>query len=89
MFALRQIIENPGDFMPVPAEARHRRTEVIFLIHDSAPQESAKPTLASLAGSWEGPLEREPQGEPEERLEFDGDKRGNFALTVQSKPDLE
>lgn len=71
MFALKQIIENPGDFIPVPAEARHRRTEVIFLIHDPPQQESPQQTLASLAGSWEGELEREPQGEPEERLEFD------------------
>jgi hypothetical protein len=74
MFALKQIIDDPGDFIPVPPEAKHRRTEVIFLVQDvpnQRSQETSKQVLASLAGSWEGTLEREPQGEPEERLQLD------------------
>lgn len=74
MFALRQIIEDPGDFISVPPEVKHRRTEVIFLVadqNDLSPQRSDQQILASLAGSWVGELEREPQGEAEERLELD------------------
>lgn len=74
MFALRQIIEDPGDFIPVPTEVKHRRTEVIFLVVESPssePQSSAQASLASLAGSWEGELVREPQQDYEERLGLD------------------
>ncbi|MEI6415617.1 MAG: hypothetical protein WCP34_15345 [Pseudomonadota bacterium] len=34
MFAIRQIIEDPQDFIPIPPELRHRRTEVIFIAVD-------------------------------------------------------
>jgi len=34
MFALRQIIEDPQDFIAVPPELRHRKTEVIFIAID-------------------------------------------------------
>lgn len=34
MFAIRQVIENPQDVIPVPPELRHRRTEVIFIALD-------------------------------------------------------
>ena len=37
MFAIRQMIDDPQDFIPVPAELRHRPTEAIFIALDSAP----------------------------------------------------
>lgn len=73
MIALKQIIDDPGEFMPVPPEVRHRRTEVIFLVLDTPSDEahaSKHEQLAALAGSWEGELIREPQGEFEERLDL-------------------
>ena len=47
MFALKQIIDDPGDFIPVPPEAKHRRTEVIFLVMntDSKPESFANPAV--------------------------------------------
>ena len=39
MFAIRQIIEDPQDSIPVPSELRHRRTEVIFIPLDQEPQQ--------------------------------------------------
>lgn len=65
MFAIRQIIEDSQDSIPIPPELRHRRRiEVIFI--GIEPEEkglsstASKPTLASLAGCWEGEwLERE------------------------------
>ncbi|PIQ23650.1 hypothetical protein COW36_07845 [bacterium (Candidatus Blackallbacteria) CG17_big_fil_post_rev_8_21_14_2_50_48_46] len=71
MFALRQIVEDPGDFIPVPPEVKHKRTEVIFLLVDQPSISEEKLSLASLAGSWSGSLEREPQGEYEQRLELE------------------
>jgi hypothetical protein len=38
MFAIRQIFEDPQDFIPIPAELRHRRTEVIFIALDQQPE---------------------------------------------------
>ncbi len=38
MVAIRQIIEDPQDFIPVPAEFRHRLTEVIFTALDQQPE---------------------------------------------------
>jgi hypothetical protein len=35
MFAIRQIIENPQEAIPVPPEMRHRPTEVIFIALDA------------------------------------------------------
>lgn len=67
MFAFRQILDEPGDFIAVPPAFKHRRTEVIFLMSDPATEpgaQTAQQTLASLAGSWEGedlePLEEKP-----------------------------
>lgn len=76
MFAIRQIIEDPQDVIPIPPELRHRRTEVIFIAIDQEPEAPTlaqqKPTLASLAGCWEGdPLERTAQGDYEIRREFE------------------
>lgn len=34
MFAIRQIIEDPQEVIPIPPELRHRRTEVIFIALD-------------------------------------------------------
>jgi hypothetical protein len=75
MFAIRQIIEDPQDVIPIPPELRHRLIEVIFIAIDQEPERPAlsyqNPTLASLAGCWEGEqLEREPQGDYENRREF-------------------
>ncbi len=66
MYAIRHIIDDPQEMTPVPAEFRHRRTEVIFIAMEQEASEpvpmTSKPTLASLAGCWEGePLERGPQ----------------------------
>lgn len=75
MYAIRQIIDDPQDVIPVPPELRHRRTEVIFIAIEQEPETVAaqpKPILASLAGCWEGePLERETQGDFEIRREFE------------------
>ena len=76
MLAIRQIIEDPQDVIPIPPEFRHRRTEVIFMALDSLPEQPApagkKHTLMSLAGCWEGEtLERAPQGDYEIRREFE------------------
>lgn len=74
MFALRQIVDDPGDFIPVPAEVKHKRTEVIFLVVEPAQTsqtDSEQISLAALAGSWSGVLERAPQGEYEQRLDFE------------------
>ena len=76
MLAIRQIIEDPHDVIPIPPEFRHRRTEVIFMALDSLPEQPApvgkKHTLMSLAGCWEGEtLERAPQGDYETRREFE------------------
>jgi len=53
MFSIRQIIEDPQEMIPVPAELRHRRTEVIFIdMEQDAPEQAktkVKPTLTSLA----------------------------------------
>ena len=74
MFALRQIVDDPGDFIPVPPEFRHKRTEIIFLVADqpsSEPKATEEMSLAALAGSWSGTLERSDQGEYEQLLEFE------------------
>ncbi len=34
MFAIRQIIDDPQEFVAIPPELRHRRTEVIFIALD-------------------------------------------------------
>lgn len=76
MFAIRQIIEHSQGSIPIPPELLNRRIEVIFI--DIEPEDKAlsftakKPTLASLAGCWEGErLEREPQGDYEIRRGFE------------------
>lgn len=75
MFAIRQIIDDPQDVIPIPPELRHRRTEIIFIAMDEEPETPTvmhqKPTLASFAGCWEGEsLERAPQGDYEIRRGF-------------------
>jgi len=74
MFAIRQIIEDPQDTIAFPPELRHRRTEVIFIAIDQEPDlvtTSQRPSLASLAGCWEGEaMDRAPQGDYEIRRDF-------------------
>jgi hypothetical protein len=55
MFAIRQMIDDPQDFIPVPAELRHRPTEVIFIALDSAPEVA---TVALAGGGQDKPSER-------------------------------
>ena len=45
MFAIRQIIDDPQDAIPIPPELRHRRTEVIFMAMD---EEKAPLTPSSI-----------------------------------------
>ncbi len=45
MFAIRQIIEDPQDAVPIPPELRHRRMEVIFIALDPESGQ-ASPALA-------------------------------------------
>jgi hypothetical protein len=47
MFAIRQIIEDPLEAIPIPQELRHRRMEVIFIALDPEP-EQASPTLSPV-----------------------------------------
>lgn len=47
MFAIRQIINDPQDVIPIPPELRHRRTEVIFIAMDDEDR-NAHPTPSSL-----------------------------------------
>jgi hypothetical protein len=42
MFAIRQIIEDTQEVIPIPYELRHRRVEVIFIALDP---ESEQPSL--------------------------------------------
>jgi hypothetical protein len=70
MFAIRQMIDDPQDFIAVPSELRHRPTEVIFIALDSAPEFATvapdQPSLAALAGRGQGErLECAAHGESE------------------------
>ena len=55
MFAIRQMIDDPQDFIPVPPELRHRPTEVIFIALDSAPEVA---TVALAGGGQDDLLAR-------------------------------
>ena len=76
MIAIRQIHEHLGSTLAVPAEAQNRRTEVIFLVVDAAPESPLPDGDGPDAGADEfcGALkdfpERAPQGEFETRQEF-------------------
>ena len=41
MFAIRQIIEDPQDTIPIPHELRHRRMEVIFIALAPEPEQAS------------------------------------------------
>ncbi|MFM8442580.1 MAG: hypothetical protein ACKN9W_04445 [Methylococcus sp.] len=41
MLAIRRIIDDPEDNIPIPPEFRHRRTEVIFIALDQEPEAPA------------------------------------------------
>ncbi|MDD5503569.1 MAG: hypothetical protein PHH26_08965 [Candidatus Thermoplasmatota archaeon] len=76
MFALRQIIEDPQDFIPVPPELRHRKTEVIFIAIDQ-PGETGQAqgikdgAIAEFFGCLPDFPDREPQGDYETRRALD------------------
>ena len=61
MFAVRQIIEDPADVIAVPAEMRHRRTEVIFIAMDDAPPQPYP--LTTGGGKWSGSEARDQNSE--------------------------
>jgi hypothetical protein len=76
MFALRQVYDDLPETLSVPIDLRHKKTEVIFIALESEESILVKPisgkaTLASLAGSWDGDIAREPQGESEIRQELE------------------
>ena len=62
MFAIRQIIDDPQDVIPIPPELRHRRTEVIFIVMDeeikdhltSSPIDAIEDAIESFRGKGKG-----------------------------------
>jgi hypothetical protein len=44
MLAIRRIIDDPPELIPIPPEFRHRRTEVIFIALDQEPEAAASGT---------------------------------------------
>lgn len=51
MYAVRQIIEDPPEFIPIPPELRHcGRLEVIFIALDQPPEDD-KPRLLLVPGA--------------------------------------
>lgn len=57
MFAIRQIIEDPQDMIPIPPELRHRRTEVIFIAlepEQAIPDTSTMNTIDAFRGKGKG-----------------------------------
>jgi hypothetical protein len=73
MHAIRQIIDDAPETIPVPPEMRHRRVEVIFFPLDEEPQAETDALgwpigfFESTFGSIPDFPEREPQGEYEVR----------------------
>ncbi|HQV23681.1 MAG TPA: hypothetical protein PLJ88_11380 [Agitococcus sp.] len=58
MYALRQVYDNPQDFIPVPETIKNHRIEVIFMVLDddvtefeAKSQASSNPIL-DFAGCW-------------------------------------
>jgi len=54
MFAIRQIIDDPQDVIPVPPELRHRRTEVIFIVIDEETKAHLAPSPIDAIESFRG-----------------------------------
>jgi len=57
MFAIRQIIDDPQETIPVPSEIRHRPTEVIFITLDApsvAVKSPADDPVSRFCGSGRG-----------------------------------
>jgi len=54
MFAIRQIIDDPQDVMPIPPELRHRRTEVIFIAIDEGKQAYLTPSPIDAIEAFRG-----------------------------------
>ena len=53
MLAIRQIIEDPQDVIPIPPEFRHRRTEVIFMALEPE-QGTANPSACDAIDVFRG-----------------------------------
>jgi hypothetical protein len=58
MFAIRQIIENPQDAIPVPPEMRHRPTEVIFIALDGPTAMTGVDEAAQAGQGSDDPIAR-------------------------------
>ena len=54
MFAIRQIIDDPQDVMPIPPELRHRRTEVIFIAIDEGKKAYLAPSPIDAIEAFRG-----------------------------------
>ena len=54
MFAIRQIIDDPQDVIPIPPELHHRRTEVIFIAIDEETKAHLVPLPINAIESFRG-----------------------------------
>ena len=54
MFAIRQIIDDPQDVIPIPPELRHRRTEVIFMAMDEETKTHFAPSPTDAIEAFRG-----------------------------------
>jgi hypothetical protein len=80
MNPIRQIIEDSPESITIPQELRHKRIEVIIWPLEEADIDQKVATndgwpaglFERTAGAWQGePLTREPQGDYEQRLEWE------------------
>ena len=54
IFAIRQIIDDPQDVIPIPPELRHRRTEVIFIAMDEEAKAYQTPSPLEAIEAFRG-----------------------------------
>ena len=54
MFAVRQIINDPQDVIPIPPELRHRRIEVIFMAMDEETKTHFAPSPTDAIEAFRG-----------------------------------
>lgn len=76
MLAHRQIYNDLPPTLNVPVDFLHTKTEVIYIaltpdLQDANHMTISQPSLASFAGSWNGELTRAPQGNYEERQDWE------------------